>query len=268
MHDHTDPDQFRNTSLQNDRRNNRKDGKLRAKSIKLVDRRGVCTCKFQFMVKWDIDGFYIDLHRNAGHPYHTYHSKILDPNSIPLPTQFLTSNQIEDALHVIKATSNNGSARNYLSEKFDHFVNLSKISYLKSQENGHLLSPHDDIEHMMDNFALFGDISFVSLSDVPVEEYFAEKCTVKSLTTLLNSGTVSTSFKNTITVATAKDFSGKIVYTEIHAFPGIACMADTIQDERCDHNLTKTDALFITVAFRLFKLCQRALGGGTGGWEN
>ena len=47
VHDHTDPDQFRNTSLQNDRRNNRIDGLLRAKRIKLGDRRGVCTCKFQ-----------------------------------------------------------------------------------------------------------------------------------------------------------------------------------------------------------------------------
>ncbi len=72
MHDHTDPNQFRNTSLQNDRRNNRTDGLLRAKRIKLVDRRGVCTCKFQFMVKWDIDGFYIDSIMNSDFPL-THH---------------------------------------------------------------------------------------------------------------------------------------------------------------------------------------------------
>jgi hypothetical protein len=170
-------------------------------------------------------------------------------------------------LHVIKAKSNNGSARNYLSGKFDHFVNLSKISYLNSRGNGHLLSPKDDIELMMDNFSLSGDISFVSLSDVPVEEYFntSEKFTVNAVTTLPNSGTVSTPFKDTIAVATAKDFSGKIVYTEIHDLPGIACLADTIQDERCERNLTKTDALFIAVAwtckpaFRLFKLCPEVV---------
>ena len=53
---------------------------------------------------------------------------------------------------------------------------------------------------MMDNFALSGDISFVSLSNVPVEEYFntSEKCTVKALLTLPNSGTVSTLFKDTL----------------------------------------------------------------------
>jgi hypothetical protein len=47
----TDEYQYRNTSLLNDKRNNRKQGWHCPKHIKRVDRRGGCTCKFQFMVK-------------------------------------------------------------------------------------------------------------------------------------------------------------------------------------------------------------------------
>ena len=62
----TEDCQFRNTSLINDRRNNRQHGQLLSKRIKVVDQRG-CTCRFQFMVKWDINlCFYIDLRQRNG----------------------------------------------------------------------------------------------------------------------------------------------------------------------------------------------------------
>jgi hypothetical protein len=50
----TDEYQYRNTSLLNDRRNNRKQSQHCPKHMKMVDRKGGCTCKFQFMVKWDL----------------------------------------------------------------------------------------------------------------------------------------------------------------------------------------------------------------------
>ncbi len=67
----------------------------------MVDRRGGCTCKFQFMIKWDLHGFYINLQQKADNPYHTLHSKVLDPSSIPLPTRLLTSNKIKETLHFV-----------------------------------------------------------------------------------------------------------------------------------------------------------------------
>jgi hypothetical protein len=63
--------QYKNTSLLNDRRNNRKQGQHCPRHIKTVDRRGGCTCKFQLMDKWDLHCFYIDLQQKAGNLYHT-----------------------------------------------------------------------------------------------------------------------------------------------------------------------------------------------------
>ncbi len=104
----TDDYQYRNTSLLNDRRNNRKQGQHCPKHINTIDRRG-STCWFQFILKWDLDCFYINLQQKAGHLYHTSHPKVLNPTSILLPTNLPTSNQIKETLHVVKSTSNNGS---------------------------------------------------------------------------------------------------------------------------------------------------------------
>ena len=168
----TEDCQFRSTSLINDRRNNRQHGQLLSKRIKVVDQRG-CTCRFQFMVKWDINVcFYIDLRQQNGCSYHSSHPKLLNSTSIPLPTRLLTSDQMEEALHVVNATSNNGCARNYLHGKFGKFVNIIKIAYLCRRENGTINSTKDDIDVVMENLAESDEVSFVSLSYVPVKEFF------------------------------------------------------------------------------------------------
>ena len=54
------------SSLVNDRRNNRENGKNLPKRIKTVDQRG-CSCKFQFTLKWVIGVcFYIKLRQKSG----------------------------------------------------------------------------------------------------------------------------------------------------------------------------------------------------------
>ena len=164
----TDECQHRTTSLINDRRNNRHNGQLLAKCIKVVDQRG-CSCRFQFTVKWDIN--LCDLRQWAGCSYNGSHPKLLDPTSIPLPTRLLTSDQMDEALHVVNSTSNNGCARNYLHGKFGKFVNIIKIAYLSGRENGNVGTTKDDIDLMMENLALSHEISFVSLSDVPVKDF-------------------------------------------------------------------------------------------------
>ncbi len=160
----TEDCQFRSTSLIIDRRNNRQHGQLLSKRIKVVDQRG-CTCWFQFMVTWDINlCFYIDLWQGNGCSYHSSHPKLLDSTSIPLPTRLLTSDQMEEVLHVVNATSNNGFSCNYLHGKLEKFVNIIKIAYLCRRENGTINSAKEDIDGMMENLAESNEISCVSLS--------------------------------------------------------------------------------------------------------
>ena len=73
---------------------------------------------------------------------------------------------------MINATSNNGCARNYLHGKFGKFVNIIKIAYLCRRENGTINSTKDDIDVVMENLAESDEVSFVSLSYVPVKEFF------------------------------------------------------------------------------------------------
>ncbi len=200
-------------------------------------------------MKWDLGCFYIDLQQKAGHPYHTSHPTVLNPTLKPLPTRLLTSDQIKEILHVVKSTSNNGSAQNYLHGKFGKFVNIIKIAYWHWREQGHLLTTNDDIHHMMENFELYNKISFISLFDVPVKEFFdlTENSSPKSLTNQDNANKTLTT-NDTVTVSTVKDFSGKIEYREMNEQSGIVCLANQIQDERRKRNLTKDNDLFIAIA--------------------
>jgi hypothetical protein len=170
----------------------------------------------------------------------------------------LTSDQIEETLDVINATSNNGAARNYLHGRFGKFVNIIKIAYLHRRENGLLDSTKDDIDHMMDNFELSNEISFVSLSDVPVKEYFELYDNHKELPSITD--------METITVSMTKQFSGVAHYRELNEIDDeTKSLSKQIRDERCERQLKKEDALFIAVAwivkpaFRLFKLCPEVV---------
>jgi hypothetical protein len=109
---------YRCSSLVNDRRNNRENGKNLPKRIKTVDQRG-CSCKFQFTLKWVINiCFYIELTQKSDCPFHNSHPRFIEPRTVPIPTCLLTSDQIDIIVHVVNATSNNGAACNYLHGKF------------------------------------------------------------------------------------------------------------------------------------------------------
>ncbi len=124
-------------------------------------------------MKWDINvAFYIELKQRSGHAFHVSHTKIIAPSLVALPTRLLTSDEIDNIVHVVKATSNNGSGRNFIHGKFGKFISLMKVVYLCGRENGDLHSPRDDIDQMMNNMAKSDEISFVSLSDVPIKDYF------------------------------------------------------------------------------------------------
>ena len=105
---------------------------------------------------------------------------------------------------------------------------------------------------MMDNLSKSDDVSFVSLANVPVKEYFEDVPLRMSNT-------------DTCTISTSKSFTGSVQYRVIDEKSDIACLSQQIVEEREERSLHKDDALFIAVAwivkpaFRLFKLCPEVI---------
>ncbi len=227
--------QYQCTYLVNDRKNNRVKGKHLPKQIKTVDQRE-CACQFQFIVKWDINVcFYIELKQQSGHAFHISHTKIIDPNLVALPTRLLTFDEIDNIVHIVNATSNIGSACNFIHGKFGKFISLMKVAYLCRREHVDPNSPRDDIDHMMDNMAKSDMISFVSLSDVPIKDYFDVKSTDCNV--------------NTMTMSTTMSFTGHVHYEPINESSAISSLSAQINEGRSEQNLQKEEALFIALAW-------------------
>jgi hypothetical protein len=143
----------------------------------------------------------------------------------------LTSDEIDNIVHVVKATSNNGSGCNFIHGKFGKFSSLMKAAYLCRRESGDLHSPRDDIIQMMDNMAKSDEISFVSLSDVPIKDYFDDYNV------------------DTLTMSTTKSFTGHVHYQPINESFAISTLSAQINEERTEWNLQNEEALFIAVAW-------------------
>ncbi len=127
-----------------------------------------------------------------------------------LPTRLLTSDEIDNIIHIVNVTSNNGSAHNFIHGKIGKFISLMKAAYLCRKEHVDLNSPRDDIDRMMDNMAKSDKISFVSLSDVPIKNYFDLKST--------------DCYVNTMTVSTTKSFTGHVHYEPINESSAISSL--------------------------------------------
>jgi hypothetical protein len=110
-----------------------------------------------------------------------------------------------------------------------------KAAYLCRRENVNLNSPRDDIDHMMDNMAKSDEISFVSLSDVLIKDYFDVESTDCNV--------------NTMTMSTTKSFTGHVHYDPINESSAISSVSAQINEERSEWNLQKEAALFIVVAW-------------------
>ncbi len=159
----------------------------------------------------------------------------------------LIPDQIDNIVHVVSATLNNGCACNYIHGKFGKFISLMKAAYLCRRENGDLISPRDDIDQMMDIMAKSDKISFVSLSDVPIKDYFDVNNTDCNV--------------DTMTLSTTKSFTGHVHYEPNNESSEINPPSAQINDKRSEWCLQKEEALFIAVAwivkpaFQLFKSC-------------
>jgi hypothetical protein len=123
----------------------------------------------------------------------------------------------------------------------------SKLISIKIDLN----STRDDIDQMMDNMAKSDKISFVSLSDVPIKDYFDVKSTDCNV--------------NTMTMSTTKSFTGHVHYEPTNESSAISSLSAQINEERSEQNLQKEEALFIAVAwivkpaFQFFKLCPEVV---------
>ena len=200
-------------------------------------------------------GFYVELKHKAGHAIHSSHPKLLDITYLPLSTRLLTPHQIEDALHVVNSTSNNGAGRNYLHGRFGKFVNLIKVAYLGRKANGKLDSTKDEIDIMMGDFVNSDEISFISLSDVSATDFFDTDAQVNSDKTP----------DDTVSISSFKLSPGDVRYTKIKNNTNLEGLSKQISEEREERNVGKKDALFIAVAwivkpaFCLFKLCPEVV---------
>jgi hypothetical protein len=125
--------------------------------------------------------------------------------------RLLTSDETCNIVHAVKATSNNGSGRNFIHGKFGEFISLMKAAYLCRRENGDLHSPRDDIDQMMDDMAKSHKISFVPLSDVPIKDYFDELSTDYNV--------------DTLTMSTTKSFTGHVHYQPINESSAISSLS-------------------------------------------
>jgi hypothetical protein len=88
---------------------------------------------------------------------------------------------------------------------------------------------------MIDNLAEADKISFVSLSDVPIKDYFDVTTTAFDV--------------DTLTILTSKAFNGHVHYEPIKESSAISSLSAQIKEKRSEQYLQKEEALFIAVAW-------------------
>jgi len=245
--------QYRETSIIKNRKNNRPDGQTGPKRRKVVG--STAKCPFSFTVKWDHRGFYVELKQNAGDPYHKFHPQILKPTSMSFPTRLLTEEQLDDTKEVVSATCNKGVGRNFIRRKFGRFINSIKIAYLSSKsDNSKSNATKGDIVRMLDDFEHSDEISFTTLSDVPIDQLTDKLNDERCLST-----------QETLTIASTKHAKKTVVNTDIATLQYGEQIEAAAKQERIERKLKSTDILFVAIAwlvtpaFRFFKLAPEVI---------
>ncbi|KAL7546986.1 LOW QUALITY PROTEIN: hypothetical protein ACHAWF_010308 [Thalassiosira exigua] len=109
------------TALVNNRKLNRRDGK------NMPENQGAPFGQnLRFTIKLDKTGFYVDLGFSQGHGFHNGHPVAYAP--LAISTRHMPHGMKRGANHVMMATCNKSSGRNYLFTKFGRFINRAKIS--------------------------------------------------------------------------------------------------------------------------------------------
>jgi hypothetical protein len=87
---------------------------------------------------------------------------------------------------------------------------------------------------MIDSMAKSDKISFVSLSDVPIKDYFDVNNTDCNV--------------DTMTISTTKSFTGHVHYEPINESSEISSLFEQTNEEKSERYLQKEEALFKAVA--------------------
>jgi hypothetical protein len=130
---------------------------------------------------------------------------------MPFSSRLLSIEQVEKTLHVMNSTYNNGAGHNYLCLLIGKFVNLVKISYMSQNANGKHKSAFSNIEHMMNSFKESNDISFISFSDVPIDECF-DHAQGKSCDDLIP---LTMRYSDTVTISTYRQSENNIIFRRL-----------------------------------------------------
>lgn len=168
-HSEPSPAQFQGTLLINNDRGNRQSGgrSLARRTIKINTHN---KSLFRTVIRWDVIGFDVDLSGRKSNPRHVNHPRIFYADYIPMPAHLLNNKEKEEVGHVVQATCNKGSRRNYMFTKFCRFLIRAKLAYLDQVASGKYAGLRDDIANMIDKFESSNEIKFTALSDVPLSD--------------------------------------------------------------------------------------------------
>jgi hypothetical protein len=110
-----------------------------------------------------------------------------------------------------------------------------KAAYLCRKHNGDLNSATDHFCVVINTLVKSNEISFVSLSDVPVKVYFGRE-------------PLPDASLETVTISTSKAFTGYVQCSLIDDASDISSLSQQIINKRAQRKLIKEDSLFIGVA--------------------
>ena len=170
-----------------------------------------------------------------------------------MPTRLLTEGEKEGRQHVVEASCNGASGRNYLFKKVGRFFNHVKLAYLDREEGWDGKDSFgNDIRQMLSTFENSDETQFTTLSSVPIDELQLDSAITNCTT-------------KTVTVSTTKSDNKTLLTTPVTDNPNLAGIDDKIEEACDDRKLDSNQHLFVSIAwivipvFRYFLLCPEVI---------
>ncbi|KAL3756458.1 hypothetical protein ACHAWU_009852, partial [Discostella pseudostelligera] len=218
------------------------------------------SCKFNFDVKWDEYGYYVNLFRDAGNPIHNNHPKPVDLSVIPYSTRLLTDETKKELQNVVDASRSHCVARNYALKSQDKYLDVAKMAYLsrKAEVGGgeHL----DDISMMLEQFKHSNEIAYTTMSDVPLEMFEPLPPGDEN-----RSPHDQASLHSTVTISTTKNEAGELIINRPSEDDVLSQVETVAKRTRVERKISASQYLFFSIAwihlpvFRFFKLCPEVI---------
>ena len=217
------------------------------------------SCKFNFDVKWDERGYYVNLYRDAGNPMHNNHPKPVDLSVIPYSSRLLAEDTKKELQNVAAASRSHSVARNYALKSQDKYLDAGKMAYLSRKAEAGEGYEIDDISNMLEQFKHSNQIAYTTMSDVPLE--MLEPLPVD------DSLHDQASLSNTVTISTTKNEDGEVIINRPSpSEDGVLSQVETVAKRtRAERKIGAAQYLFFSIAwvhlpvFRYFKLCPEVI---------